>query len=60
LGVTDHRYLGGPLDGGQRDDGHGGNADPRAFWQLGTDPAAFETAVQALADSSARCGPRSS
>jgi N-acetyl-1-D-myo-inositol-2-amino-2-deoxy-alpha-D-glucopyranoside deacetylase len=51
LDVTDHRYLGGP--GRWRDSGMMGtqaNADPRAFWQLGADPAAFEEAVQALVD----------
>jgi len=49
LGVTDHRYLGGP--GRWRDSGMMGteaNADPRAFWQLGSEPAAFEQAVQTL------------
>ena len=51
LGVTDHRYLGGPArwrDSGMM--GTAANADPRAFWQLGTDPAAFETAVRATLD----------
>jgi N-acetyl-1-D-myo-inositol-2-amino-2-deoxy-alpha-D-glucopyranoside deacetylase len=49
LGVTDQRYLGGA--GRWRDSGMMGteaNADPRAFWQVGADPAAFEEAVQTL------------
>ena len=49
LGVTDHHYLGGP--GRWRDSGMMGteaNADPRAFWKLGPEPAAFEEAVQTL------------
>jgi N-acetyl-1-D-myo-inositol-2-amino-2-deoxy-alpha-D-glucopyranoside deacetylase len=51
LGVTDQCYLGGA--GRWRDSGMMGtdaNADPRAFWQLGTDRAAFEEAVQTLVD----------
>jgi N-acetyl-1-D-myo-inositol-2-amino-2-deoxy-alpha-D-glucopyranoside deacetylase len=51
LGVTDHCYLGGAArwrDSGMM--GTDGNADSRAFWQIGTDPAAFEEAVQTLAD----------
>ena len=51
LGVTDHRYLGGP--GRWRDSGMMGtaaNADPRALWRLSHDPGAFDEAVQALVD----------
>jgi len=51
LGVTDHCYLGGA--GRWRDSGMmgtDGNADSRAFWQIGTDPGAFEEAVRALVD----------
>jgi N-acetyl-1-D-myo-inositol-2-amino-2-deoxy-alpha-D-glucopyranoside deacetylase len=41
LGVTDHRFLGGP--GRWRDSGMmgtGDNTDPRCFWQAGVDEAA--------------------
>jgi N-acetyl-1-D-myo-inositol-2-amino-2-deoxy-alpha-D-glucopyranoside deacetylase len=41
LGVTDHRYLGGP--GRWRDSGMtgtAGNDDPRCFWRAGVDEAA--------------------
>ena len=43
LGVTDHRFLGGP--GRWRDSGMMGlpsNADPRCFWQADVDEAAAE------------------
>jgi N-acetyl-1-D-myo-inositol-2-amino-2-deoxy-alpha-D-glucopyranoside deacetylase len=43
LGVTDHRFLGGP--GRWRDSGMMGlpsNADPRCFWQADVDQAAAE------------------
>ena len=45
LGVTDHRYLGGP--GRWRDSGMMGtppNVDPRCFWQADVDEAAAELA----------------
>jgi N-acetyl-1-D-myo-inositol-2-amino-2-deoxy-alpha-D-glucopyranoside deacetylase len=51
LGVTDRCYLGGA--GRWRDSGMmgtDGNANARAFWQLGTDPVKFGAAVQALVD----------
>ena len=46
LGVTDHRYLGGP--GRFRDSGMMGtdaNRHPRAFWRADSDPARFDEAV---------------
>jgi N-acetyl-1-D-myo-inositol-2-amino-2-deoxy-alpha-D-glucopyranoside deacetylase len=46
LGVTDHRFLGGP--GRWRDSGMmglPGNADPRCFWQADVDEAAAELAA---------------
>jgi N-acetyl-1-D-myo-inositol-2-amino-2-deoxy-alpha-D-glucopyranoside deacetylase len=46
LGVTDHRYLGGP--GRWRDSGMMGlpdNDDPGCFWQAGVDEAAAELAA---------------
>jgi N-acetyl-1-D-myo-inositol-2-amino-2-deoxy-alpha-D-glucopyranoside deacetylase len=46
LGVTDHRFLGGP--GRFRDSGMMGtpaNQHPRAFWRADSDPAVFEAAV---------------
>ena len=46
LGVSDHRFLGGP--GCWRDSGMmgtAGNADPRAFWACASDPERFERAV---------------
>jgi N-acetyl-1-D-myo-inositol-2-amino-2-deoxy-alpha-D-glucopyranoside deacetylase len=45
LGVTDHRFLGGP--GRYRDSGMMGteeNEDPRSFWQAPVEPAAAELA----------------
>ena len=48
LGVTDHRYLGGP--GRFRDSGMMGtpaNRHPRALWRADSDPAVFEAAVAA-------------
>jgi N-acetyl-1-D-myo-inositol-2-amino-2-deoxy-alpha-D-glucopyranoside deacetylase len=48
LGVTDHRFLGGP--GRFRDSGMMGtpaNEHPRAFWRADSDPAVFDTAVAA-------------
>ena len=59
LGVTDHRYLGGP--GRWRDSGMMGtaaNADPRALWRLSHDPGAFDEAVQALVDVIAKDRPQ--
>lgn len=51
LGVTDHRFLGGP--GRWRDSGMidtPGNDDPRAFWACSRDAALFDEAVdQAVA-----------
>jgi N-acetyl-1-D-myo-inositol-2-amino-2-deoxy-alpha-D-glucopyranoside deacetylase len=47
LGVTDHRFLGGP--GRWRDSGMmgtPGNDDPRAFWRCSRDAAAFDEAVE--------------
>lgn len=46
LGVTDHRFLGGP--GRFRDSGMMGtpaNGHPRAFWRAESDPAVFAAAV---------------
>jgi N-acetyl-1-D-myo-inositol-2-amino-2-deoxy-alpha-D-glucopyranoside deacetylase len=46
LGVTDHRFLGGP--GRFRDSGMMGtsaNHHPRAFWRADSDPAVFDEAV---------------
>jgi N-acetyl-1-D-myo-inositol-2-amino-2-deoxy-alpha-D-glucopyranoside deacetylase len=51
LGVTDHRYLGGP--GRFRDSGMMGtpaNDHPRAFWRAASDEAVFEEAVAAAVD----------
>jgi N-acetyl-1-D-myo-inositol-2-amino-2-deoxy-alpha-D-glucopyranoside deacetylase len=48
LGVTDHRYLGGP--GRFRDSGMmetPANKHPRAFWRAASDPAVFDAAVDA-------------
>ncbi|HEY8301537.1 MAG TPA: N-acetyl-1-D-myo-inositol-2-amino-2-deoxy-alpha-D-glucopyranoside deacetylase [Jatrophihabitans sp.] len=50
LGVTDHRFLGGP--GCWRDSGMigtAGNDDPRAFWSCATDPQRFDRAVDQAA-----------
>ncbi len=51
LGVTDHRFLGGPgcwRDSGMMDTD--GNVDPRAFWSCATDERRFDEAVaQAVA-----------
>ncbi len=49
LGVSDHRYLGGPgrwRDSGMVDTPE--NAHPRAFWQCASDSAAFDAAVDQL------------
>jgi N-acetyl-1-D-myo-inositol-2-amino-2-deoxy-alpha-D-glucopyranoside deacetylase len=51
LGVSDQRYLGGA--GRWRDSGMmdtPGNKDPRAFWHCASDEAAFDTAVDSLAE----------
>ena len=51
LGVTDHRFLGGP--GRFRDSGMMGtpaNEHPRAFWRGASDPAVFDAAVSAAVD----------
>src|SRR3954447_15627422 len=51
LGVTDHRYLGGP--GRFRDSGMMGtpaNEHPRAFWRAATEPAVFDAAVAAAVE----------
>jgi N-acetyl-1-D-myo-inositol-2-amino-2-deoxy-alpha-D-glucopyranoside deacetylase len=51
LGVTDHRYLGGP--GRFRDSGMMGvpaNEHPRAFWRADTDPDVFDAAVAAAVE----------
>jgi N-acetyl-1-D-myo-inositol-2-amino-2-deoxy-alpha-D-glucopyranoside deacetylase len=51
LGVTDHRYLGGP--GRFRDSGMMGtstNNHPRAFWRADGDGAMFDAAVAAAVD----------
>jgi N-acetyl-1-D-myo-inositol-2-amino-2-deoxy-alpha-D-glucopyranoside deacetylase len=51
LGVTDHRYLGGP--GRFRDSGMMGtpaNEHPRAFWRAASEPAVFEAAVAAAVE----------
>lgn len=48
LGVTDHRFLGGP--GRFRDSGMMGtpaNEKPRAFWRAASDPEVFDAAVAA-------------
>src|SRR5207302_1939247 len=48
LGVTDHRFLGGP--GRFRDSGMMGtpsNDHPRAFWRADKDPEVFDAAVAA-------------
>lgn len=48
LGVTDHRFLGGP--GRFRDSGMMGtpaNEHPRAFWRADSEPAVFDAAVAA-------------
>ncbi len=50
LGVTDHRYLGGPgrfRDSGMMDTP--ANAHPRAFWRAASDPAVFDAAVDEAA-----------
>ena len=51
LGVTDHRFLGGP--GRFRDSGMMGtpaNEHPRAFWRAAQDATVFDAAVAAAAD----------
>ena len=51
LGVTDHRFLGGP--GRFRDSGMMGtpaNAHPRAFWRADSEPEVFDAAVAAAVD----------
>jgi N-acetyl-1-D-myo-inositol-2-amino-2-deoxy-alpha-D-glucopyranoside deacetylase len=51
LGVTDHRFLGGP--GHFRDSGMMGtpaNEHPRAFWRAASDPAVFDAAVAAAVE----------
>jgi N-acetyl-1-D-myo-inositol-2-amino-2-deoxy-alpha-D-glucopyranoside deacetylase len=51
LGITDHRFLGGP--GRFRDSGMMGtpaNDHPRAFWRADKDPAVFDAAVLAAVD----------
>jgi N-acetyl-1-D-myo-inositol-2-amino-2-deoxy-alpha-D-glucopyranoside deacetylase len=51
LGVTDHRYLGGP--GRFRDSGMAGTpatGKPRAFWRADQDPADFDAAVAAAVE----------
>ncbi len=51
LGVTDHRFLGGP--GRFRDSGMMGtpaNDHPRAFWRAATDPQVFDEAVAAAVE----------
>jgi N-acetyl-1-D-myo-inositol-2-amino-2-deoxy-alpha-D-glucopyranoside deacetylase len=51
LGVTDHRYLGGP--GRFRDSGMAGTpaaGKPRAFWRADQDPAIFDAAVAAAVE----------
>jgi N-acetyl-1-D-myo-inositol-2-amino-2-deoxy-alpha-D-glucopyranoside deacetylase len=48
LGVTDHRFLGGPgrfRDSGMMDTP--ANAHPRAFWRAATEPEVFDAAVAA-------------
>ncbi|MDQ6937268.1 MAG: N-acetyl-1-D-myo-inositol-2-amino-2-deoxy-alpha-D-glucopyranoside deacetylase [Actinomycetota bacterium] len=48
LGVSDHRYLGGPgrfHDSGMI--GTSGNDAPRSFWRAASDPAVFRAAVGA-------------
>jgi N-acetyl-1-D-myo-inositol-2-amino-2-deoxy-alpha-D-glucopyranoside deacetylase len=51
LGVTDHRFLGGP--GRFRDSGMMGtpaNEHPRAFWRAASDPQVFDAAVGAAVE----------
>src|SRR3954449_10048275 len=51
LGVTDHRFLGGP--GRFRDSGMMGtpaNQHPRAFWRADSEPAVFDAAVAAAVE----------
>ena len=51
LGVTDHRYLGGP--GRFRDSGMMGtpaNEHPRAFWRAASDVSVFDAAVAAAVE----------
>jgi N-acetyl-1-D-myo-inositol-2-amino-2-deoxy-alpha-D-glucopyranoside deacetylase len=51
LGVTDHRFLGGP--GRFRDSGMMGtpaNEHPRAFWRAASEPEVFDAAVGAAVD----------
>ena len=51
LGVTDHRFLGGP--GRFRDSGMmgtPGNDDPRAFWRARRDRRSFDAAVAAAVE----------
>src|SRR5439155_19290725 len=51
LGVTDHRFLGGP--GRFRDSGMMGTAandHARAFWRAATDPSVFDAAVAAAVE----------
>jgi N-acetyl-1-D-myo-inositol-2-amino-2-deoxy-alpha-D-glucopyranoside deacetylase len=51
LGVTDHRFLGGP--GHFRDSwmmGTPANEHPRAFWRAASDPAVFDAAVAAAVE----------
>jgi N-acetyl-1-D-myo-inositol-2-amino-2-deoxy-alpha-D-glucopyranoside deacetylase len=51
LGVTDHRYLGGP--GRFRDSGMMGtpaNEHPRAFWRAASEPEVFDAAVAAAVE----------
>jgi N-acetyl-1-D-myo-inositol-2-amino-2-deoxy-alpha-D-glucopyranoside deacetylase len=51
LGVTDHRYLGGP--GRFRDSGMMGtpaNEHPRAFWRAASQPEVFAAAVSAAVE----------
>ncbi len=51
LGVTDHRYLGGP--GRFRDSGMMGtpaNEHPRAFWRAASEPEVFDAAVEAAVE----------
>jgi N-acetyl-1-D-myo-inositol-2-amino-2-deoxy-alpha-D-glucopyranoside deacetylase len=51
LGVTDHRFLGGP--GRFRDSGMMGtpaNEHPRAFWRAASEPEVFDAAVAAAVE----------
>ncbi len=51
LGVTDHRYLGGP--GRFRDSGMMGtpaNGHPRSFWRAASEPEVFDAAVAAAVE----------